>query len=95
MGFSRQEYWNGVPFPSPRDLPNPGIEPQSPALQADSLPAELMMEAPKLVFYPIISLVNEHSYPKECELYEGQVILRLVSRGLSNSYHGIWNAVKP
>ena len=36
MGFSRQEYWNGLPFPSPGDLPNPGIEPRSPALQADS-----------------------------------------------------------
>ena len=41
MGFSRQEYWNALPFPSPGDLPNPGIEPRSPALQADSLPAEL------------------------------------------------------
>ena len=41
MGFSRQEYWNGLPFPSPGDLPNPGIEPRSPALQADSLPTEL------------------------------------------------------
>ena len=40
MGFSREEYWNGLPFPSPGDLPNPGIEPGSPALQADSLPAE-------------------------------------------------------
>ena len=38
MGFSRQEYWNGLPFFSPGDLPNPGIEPRSPALQADSLP---------------------------------------------------------
>ena len=35
MGFSRQEYWSGLPFPSPRDLPNPGIKPRSPALQAD------------------------------------------------------------
>ena len=41
MGFSRQEYWSGLPFPSPGDLPNPGIEPWSPALQADSLPTEL------------------------------------------------------
>ena len=39
-GFSRQEYWGGLPFPSPGDLPNPGIEPGSPALQADALPAE-------------------------------------------------------
>ena len=41
MGFSRQEYWSGLPFPSPGDLPDPGIEPGSPALQADSLPTEL------------------------------------------------------
>ena len=41
MGFSRQEYWSGLPFPSPGDLPSPGIEPRSPALQADSLPTEL------------------------------------------------------
>ena len=41
MGFSRQEYWSGLPFPFPGDLPNPRIEPRSPALQADSLPTEL------------------------------------------------------
>ena len=40
MGFSRQEYWSGLLFPSPGDLPDPGIEPRSPALQADSLPSE-------------------------------------------------------
>jgi len=40
MEFSRPEYWSGQPFPSPEDLPNPGIEPRSPAWQADSLPAE-------------------------------------------------------
>ena len=41
MGFSRQEYWSGLPFPSLGDLPDPGIEPRSPVLQADSLPTEL------------------------------------------------------
>ena len=41
MGFSRQEYWSGLPFPSPGEVPNPGIEPGSPALQEDSLPTEL------------------------------------------------------
>ena len=40
MGFSRQKYWSGLPFPSPGDLPNPGIKPGSPALQADALPSE-------------------------------------------------------
>ena len=39
MGFSRQEYWSGLPFPSPGDLPNPGITPRSLALQVDSLPS--------------------------------------------------------
>ena len=38
--FSRQGYWRGLPFPSPGDLPNPGIEPRSPALRADPLPSE-------------------------------------------------------
>ena len=40
MGFSRQEYWSGLPFPSPGYLPNPGIEPESPTLQADALPSK-------------------------------------------------------
>ena len=41
MDFSKQEYWSGLPFPSPRDLPDPGIKPGSPALRADALPSEL------------------------------------------------------
>ena len=41
MGFSRQEHWNRLPFPSPGDLPDPGIEPRSSTLQADALPSEL------------------------------------------------------
>ena len=41
MGFSRQDYWSGLPFPSPGDLPDPGIEPRPLRLQADSLPSEL------------------------------------------------------
>ena len=40
MGFSRQEYWNGLPFPSPGDLPDPGIKSRSPALEADALTSE-------------------------------------------------------
>ena len=40
MGFSRQEYWNGLPFPSPGDVPDPGIEPWSPEFQADALTSE-------------------------------------------------------
>ena len=40
LGFSRQEHWSGLPCPPPGDLPNPGIKPRSPTLQADSLPSE-------------------------------------------------------
>jgi len=40
MGFSRSEYWSGLPFPSPGDLPNPGFKPRSPTFQADALPFE-------------------------------------------------------
>ena len=46
MGFSRQEYWSGLPFPSPGDLSDPGIELGSPALQAESLPTELRGKSP-------------------------------------------------
>ena len=49
MEFSRQEYWHGLPFPSPEDLPNPGIEPGSPTLQADLLPTELPGEPNNLM----------------------------------------------
>ena len=49
-GFSRQEYSSGLPFPSPGDLPHPGIKPRSPALQADSLPTELLREASRFSY---------------------------------------------
>ena len=53
MEFSRKEYWSGLPFPSPGDLPNPGIEPKSPALQADALPSEPPGKSPKYFFEPL------------------------------------------
>ena len=46
MEFSRPEHWSGEPFPSPGDLPKPGIKPRSPTLQADSLPAEPQGKSP-------------------------------------------------
>ena len=55
MGFSRQEYWSGLPFPSPGDLPNPGIEPASlasPALQADSLLLSHHLKSQESCIYP-------------------------------------------
>ena len=53
MGFSRQEYWSGLPFPSPGDLPDPGIRLRSPALQVDSLPSE-----PPLLFIEWLTVSN-------------------------------------
>ena len=49
MGFPRQEYWSGLPFASPGDLPNAGIKPRSPALWADSLPSESPGKPPELI----------------------------------------------
>ena len=53
MGFSRQEYWSGLPFPSPGDLLNPGIKPESPALQADALTPEPAGKPLKYLFEPL------------------------------------------
>ena len=54
MGFSRQECWSGLPFPFPGDLPDPGMEPRSPALQADSLPTEPPREVSDLYFIELL-----------------------------------------
>jgi len=50
MGFSRREYWSGLPFPSSGDLPYPGIEPRSPALWADALSSKPLQQANRKVF---------------------------------------------
>ena len=73
MGFFRQEYWSGLPFPSPGDLPDPGVEPASPvspALQVDSLPTEpTFLWLPKLGRYEIfIDLPKETARPKEVQV---------------------------
>ena len=57
MGFTRQEYWSGLPFPSPGDLPDSGIEPQSPSLQTDSLPSEPPGNPVLLIRVPDYSLL--------------------------------------
>ena len=67
MGFSRQEYWSGLPFPSPGDLPDPGIEPGSPALEADALTSEPSGTHSK----------NKWLYAHGCE--KGEALLPLVS----------------
>ena len=53
VGFSRQEYWSGFPFPSPGDLPNPGIKPRSNAFQADALSSEAPGK-PRVYIFTII-----------------------------------------
>ena len=63
MAFSRPEYWSGQPFPSPGYLLNPGIEPRSPALQADSLPAETQVK-PKNTGVGSLSLL-QGNFPRE------------------------------
>ena len=55
MEFSRQEYWSQLPFPSPGDLPNPGIKPGYPALQADALPSEPPRKPQEYWNKPIVS----------------------------------------
>ena len=52
MGFSREEYWSGLPFPSPGGLPDPGIEPGSPTFQADALTAEPPGKQPGIKLMP-------------------------------------------
>ena len=60
MGFSRQEYWSGLPFHSPGDLPNPGIKPGSPALEADALTSE----PPGKPYYGTPYYVCSYFHPK-------------------------------
>ena len=81
MTFSRQEHWSGLPFPSPGDLPDPGIEPGSPTLQADALPSET---PGKLVeeFKGVREGVKSCNYNRDSEIsktYMKQVIFRKIS----------------
>ena len=64
MGFSRQEYWSGLPFPSPRALPSPGIEPRSPALQADTLSSEPPGKATTMML--LLLLLSRFSHVRLC-----------------------------
>ena len=62
MGFPRQEYWSGLPFASPGDLPDPGVKCRSPTLQADSLP----LEPPRKL------LANEKEEVKSIQIWKGE-----------------------
>ena len=85
MRFSRQEYWSGLPFPAPGELPDPGIEPGSPALQVDSSPTELTGEP-----YRVIGkLLNT-----DCKVAQTCLTLRdpMDCSPPGSSFHGIFQA---
>ena len=89
MEFSRPEYWSSKPFPSPGDLPNPGIEPRSPTLQEDSLPAEPQGK-PKSTGVGNLSLL-QGIFPTQ-ELNRGLLHCRWILCQLS--YEGIPTCIK-
>ena len=96
MGFSRQEYWSGQPFPSPRDLPNPDIKPKSPALQADSLPAK-PSEKPKNIGMGSLSLLQWIFLTQESNqgvLHCRQIPYQLSYQGIPHINAYIWNLEK-
>ena len=69
MGFPRQEYWSGLVFPSPGDLPHPGIKPTSPAWQADSLPLS-HLGIPFIIYYlRTHTHTHTHTHTLICHLY--------------------------
>ena len=70
MEFSRPEYWSGYPFPSPGDLPNPGIAPGSPALQENSLPAELPGKPKVWCIYNTKYYSTTHRKMKSCPVQQ-------------------------
>ena len=88
--FSRQEYWSGLPFPSPGDLPNPGIEPGSPALEADSLLVKdgciCCCSVAKL--YPILCHLMDYSMP-------GFPVLHYLLECAQNYVHWVSDAIQP
>ena len=74
MGFSRQEYWSGLPLPSPGDLPDPGIKPRSPALQSDALTSEppgkpLVVGYIEYVLKEFANYLNIQNYTEKITIY--------------------------
>ena len=66
MGYSRQEFWSGLPFPSPKDLPDPGVEPMLPALQVDSLTYALPRK-------PFLADINNNTRTQVISLYVASI----------------------
>ena len=97
MEFSRPEHWSGEPFPSPRDLPNPGIKPGSPILQVDSLPAEPQGKpkntgAGSLWLLQVIFPTQE---PNWGLLYCRRILYQLSYRGSPESRSVVSNSLQP
>ena len=97
MGFSRQDYWSGLPFPSPGDLPNPGIEPESPALQADCNAAEALTSQPpgkpRLIIvtnYKRLSVLNIVALKLVLYLKASIIKMKLLSRAESKRQRHIF-----
>ena len=93
MGFSRPEYWSGQPFPSPGDFPNPEIEPRSPALQVNSLPAEPQGK-PKNIGVGSLSLFQQIFQTQE--LSQGlwhcrQILYQLSYKGRPDGWTVLWS----
>ena len=85
MEFSRPEYWSGQPFPSPGDLPNRGMEPRSPSLQVDSLPAEPQGKS-KSTGVGSLSLLQQIFLTQESNwglLHRRQILYQLISQGVA------------
>ena len=83
MGFSRQEYWSGLPFPSPEDFPDPGIEPRPPELQADSL----LSEPPGNPLSPVLFLGGLQNNSNKSLAFSVSSVLS-IDVGLRSMRHG-------
>ena len=73
MEFSSQEYWKGLPFPSPEDPPDPGIEPGSPALEADSLPSKSQEKSTENAFFFNVLITVETL--KDCQVSRSMFVI--------------------
>ena len=92
MEFSRHEYWSGLPFPSPGGLPDPGIEPRSPTLQADTLPSE----SPGNLLYVTIVVIETSieavlANPHTCWDFASFPTFVLIGPGSSSTSHFVFN----
>ena len=94
MGFSRRQYWSGLPFPSPGDLPNLGTEPRSPALQEDALPSEPpgkschTQRSTKTINHNVCSSQTGGTFYQDVCLTECSPLIKLTYNGLPHYLFG-------